>query len=316
MLATWDTISNSSSVSIANQLARFTRTGRIDDIPAGAASDPLVLIRGLGEIWDDVIKGVPIPGSAVCTDVIVTAGGTTNDARFTAHFVRPTLGFMNDPSMSMWLVEQDSSLQVESEELDLNGMPVQTIFTEDVTGYSDLPPDLSTLNKINSSNGKPTHVYGIHVAELPVLRPRETVSITGYTFGMSRAYVKQALGKVNAKEWSGYGVGFWLCTRASAKAENAMAINNNPRKQMYRVQAQFSSKVVRDWSHYAIHRQMNGKISPKMLGAQAAQLMKKLVYGTPYSTNQDHSLNGVVRAGMYNVADFKTIFNFDLDDYT
>jgi hypothetical protein len=231
---------------------------------------------------------------------------------FRATYIIATDSSFDAAGITTWLVELSNSTQMETEQIDLNGCPIQTVYYYNAGTNTKAQP---------GQNGGLTNVYtseqipSIHTADMSVLRPRRTLTITGYT-SRPVGLMLDAQNKVNIhKKWSGLPKGYWLCTEVQSRSENAFPTMGNKQLFMYKTKATFVSKVVRDWSHYAIHRTMAGKVPPEMMSDTFATAIKQLVYTKPYDTKQDRTINGVLKVGLYHTANFNQAFNFDLDKY-
>jgi len=298
----WDKLRGASS-EVTGQTATITRAGLVTGVEGSATADPSILLRATSSVFDSAAGGYAgLPKTHVLTRLTLFPGANTNDLSSTATFTIPTVNFVNDKSRVMtWLVEVSSSLQMETEQIDTLGNPIQTIYIPDGGENSDNPA-------------------GRFTADMSVLRPRKVLTITGVASIGGFAF-EDAIGKVNAKPWSGFRKpGFWLCTDVQSKMLNAFPQYGSSASFIYSNRASFTSKVIRDWSHFAIHRGPTGRIPKDMTKPGTTAKIQQLVYKTDYNVgqitpNDAGGVNGVVKAGLYELADFKKIFNFNLDDF-
>jgi hypothetical protein len=312
-----DTIQNliqGAELSTAFDGSRAVVTSLVSDLPAAARSDPAVLYKAL------TAANLPILSQAWeadnrfrCTSIVARPGGNTNDSLVTHVYEGPALGGGTGGSGAVLIVEDDSHLVTEIEEVDpATGLAIQTQFTV----KEDVIDSLSGYRTLRDS------APAVHTCPMPTLRPRRVISVTGIVVGRKQQAVwsQQAIGQVNESPWpsgslfngdSPYPRGYWLTTRVSARAERGILKVFDAPAMNYRVSASFESKVYRDHSQYGFHRNIRGQI-PKEIAKYAADI--KALIESPYEYGiknlNNGGVNGFVRRGAFRLANFNGIFGF------
>jgi len=312
----------------------ITRTGVISEIDAGATSDPYVLLRAADAAIAQAGQTHPALSKAVINRLLVRPAGGTNDCTFSVTYRAGPLA--KSGGGVRWLIEDDSTLAQEEEELDLNGNPIQVIFTAMgkgtknasgfLSGAAPAGPDeiptpetvaaeaaqraaITNASKLQSFDQEHP-LREVATFPAPVLRPRRALIVSGYMQGRPSFNMLLAQGTVNRDAWEGMAKGYWLCSKVGARAEHGGFLNGvDPfadAGSLIRVEAQFLSKVYRDWGHHFLHRTIKGKIAQQMCSPAFSDRIKQIIDGE-YSTEQVRC-NGFTKAGLYDLADFAAIF--------
>lgn len=205
------------------------------------------------------------------------------------------------------VVEDDSSLVSEVEELDLNNLPIQSIFWPGWNRDSQSPDGGTDLSSV------------AHTAGVPVLRPRRVLSVSGIVVGRGLPIsIQDIVGRVNELPFPAGSIfvgdkplpkGFWLCTRGGGSVERGILKVFDTAKAAYRFHVSFTTKIIRDWSSYIIHRNLGGRVPDIVVDDRNRKKIQD-VMALPYSTDQinasgiDVNANGFCKVGMYPTVDF------------
>lgn len=304
MDCTFDTKDHGAQTAIADGRLEITRTGLVTGIPADAAADPFVMIRALDEVIARAGQTHPAVANAYISRLLIRPTSGTDQVTFAVTYSSPTAA-QNSGSVR-WLIEDDSTVTNEIEEMDLNGQPIQTWFRAGVSPF--LPgPALGSGPKGRANWLREANI-ATFTGQVHVQRIRRALSVHGYISGRPGEGVLLAHDCVNEKPWQGLKRGHWLCTRVASAAEGVGLLFDH-RQSTFRVSARFETKAIRDWSHFLFHRNVVGKVPSEMTGPEYAAAILKIV-NQPYRTDQDHSVNGFTKVGMYYVADFGAAFGF------
>lgn len=295
------------SVEVAYENAKATRTGVVTDIPAQVRSDPYVLARAILESGGPQL-GEPHPSLVNIHLIRIVAKPTGGTDQAEVSYQYEGIGSAGGTGQAILVVEDDTTLATEMEEIDLNGFPIQAIYR-------------FTPEKVDNEPSHPS-IDTPKTASIPVLRPRRTLNVSGILLGrkLPQSWARQAVGQVNAEQWPSGSLwdgdkpdkpGFWLCTHVSASVDRYKYQTFDNKFLPYKIRLSFQSKVFRSWTSYAIYRNHAGNV-PNDLARQAAA-WKAIVEGD-YSIDQlnvqNGGANGLVAVGMYRTAHFKAIFGF------
>jgi hypothetical protein len=134
------------------------------------------------------------------------------------------------------------------------------------------------------------------VVDVPYRQPLLVLVATGYIVGNPPPEYETAWRKVNQTPWQGYPKGYWMYMGADDRTED---YGNS-----YSIRLEFETKVTEDWSEYAVFRDhTTGNILP--VDNKILSFLKTFSYA--YSKTEH---NGVVKAGLYELAEFNDIFAF------
>jgi hypothetical protein len=302
---TFDTLDHGAELSIGDGTLDVSRTGVVTGIPADAQSDPFVMVRALEEIISRAGQSHPALAAAILSRLLIRPAKAGDSVTFAVTYTSPSYLQQQGGNAVRWIVEDETTNAEEVEEVDLNGQPIQTWFRAVGGPFLVIPT-------FGSPRGKASWLreanIATHTGQAHVKRPRRTLSIHGYIIGRPSEDVLFAQDTVNEKSWSGLKRGYWLCGQVSAAVEGIGLLLDH-QTSTTRVSARFESKLRRDWSHYFLHRNLAGKIPSEMTGPDYAAAIKE-VMGFPYSTEQNHAVNGFTKVGMYHLTDFYSVFGF------
>ncbi len=133
---------------------------------------------------------------------------------------------------------------------------------------------------------------------LKYLAPLQVISVAAWVKGAIPDAMLNCLGCVNSLFWRNGAVGKWLCTGEEDRTQDRMRSSN--------FSFEFSRWLgPKDWSSYAVYRDRETglalKIDPNDMKILQARAYK---YGT------DEDKNGILKAGLYDLADFRDAFKF------
>jgi hypothetical protein len=128
------------------------------------------------------------------------------------------------------------------------------------------------------------------------LKPMLTLTASGYMLGSPPAGYETAYRKVNSLPWNGYPRGYWLYMGATDRTED----NGTS----YTVRLEFLNNIEEDWSQYEVYR--DPKTGLKLPVTQTSiDELRAIPYDYGFTAR-----NGIIKAGLYNVADFNAVFSF------
>jgi hypothetical protein len=133
-------------------------------------------------------------------------------------------------------------------------------------------------------------------ARLPYLKPLKSLIATGYIIGGLPAGLDAAFGTVNNATWQGYPKGYWLFTGDDDTTQDFGASFN--------VRLEFLTRATEDWSEWSVFKDSYGNSLPVDPADTAA------LQGAAYSYGFDRSKNGILKAGLYDLKNFNTLFGF------
>jgi hypothetical protein len=132
-------------------------------------------------------------------------------------------------------------------------------------------------------------------ARMRFLSPFQRLIATGYYIGEPPTAMTDDIGKVNSSTWRGQPKGSWLYAGETDKSQD-LGLS-------YNIQLEFWRKPGEDWRSLALFRGEHGeylKVTPVDAYALKTQTY---TYGVT-------SKNGIICAGLYDLADFSTTFGF------
>jgi hypothetical protein len=128
------------------------------------------------------------------------------------------------------------------------------------------------------------------------LKPILTLTASGYIIGSPPTAYESAYKKVNNATWNGYPKAYWLYMGAFDRTDD----NGTS----YSIRLEFLNNVDEDWSQYEVYRDPNTGLLLPVADAHVAEL-KALPYAYGFDTR-----NGIIKTGMYDLANFTTAFGF------
>lgn len=314
----WDTIEGS-SVELGAGVLSITRTAQVTEIDAAASSDPYVLLRALDSAIAGAGQTAPGVPKAFIQRLLVRPIKATNGARIEVTYEAPQPG-QGGGNAVRWYVEDDTTLNAEYAQIDLQGEPLHTRYTPPA-GANAGAGNINGL-PIYSSTGAPT--YKPYPFALNPLRPRRVLSVRGFLIQRPGLAALDAEDCVNDRPWPTGSlfandkpkrIGCWLCSKVSAEIDRVGLTPVPTQVQLYKVEARFMSKGKdvdkkdRDWADFGVHHDITGRIPVDMTTVDQVKKVKALLQA-PYSTKQDHSVNGYTKVGMYPLANFQSAFGF------
>jgi hypothetical protein len=132
-------------------------------------------------------------------------------------------------------------------------------------------------------------------ARMRFLAPFQRLIATGYYIGTPPTAMTDDVGKVNSTPWRGYAKGTWLYAGETDKSQD-LGLS-------YNIQLEFWRKPGEDWRSLALFRDEHGQNLP------VSQVHVDYLKNGPY-TYGTTSENGIIVAGLYDLADFSTTFGF------
>lgn len=133
-------------------------------------------------------------------------------------------------------------------------------------------------------------------AKLPYLKPIKSLIATGYIIGAIPAGIETAFGTVNDAPWQGYPKGYWLFT---GDGDITQDYGNS-----FNVRLEFLNNVNEDWSSWAVFQDKYGNSMPVDPADTAA--LKAMAYSYGFNRTK----NGILKAGLYDLSHFNTLFGF------
>ena len=133
-------------------------------------------------------------------------------------------------------------------------------------------------------------------ARLPYLKPLKSLIATGYIIGGLPSGLDAAFGTVNNQAWQGYPKGYWLFTGDDDTTQDYGA--------SFSVRLEFLTRVTEDWSEWSVFKDSYGNSLPVNPADTAA------LQGMAYSYGFDRSKNGILKAGLYDLTNFNSLFGF------
>lgn len=175
-----------------------------------------------------------------------------------------------------------------------------------LTVYSDTSTLQSVPTQLHPKDFKPLYVKyradGLGGTSTLIKKPltfNTTLPLRHYTvsktvdFEASQA-VLDAFGTVNELPWHGHPKGYWLMSSLSGETVDDGIT--------YTYSATWTTKQKEDWSQFGFLEDDRGRPIP-LPEADVMNLRKK-----PYEYSVDDTVNGVLKAGMYALSDFFSIF--------
>jgi len=253
----------------------FERTGYIKNIDTSGSSDQ-IFARAVD------LSGLPLKGSAhpyyafaiLTRYQFVVKSGVNHKIWFKLIYETPQ--FRNPGGDSLFTLERHRRLENVSTEKH--------------------PKDWKDLIVSWTSPTNPAFVRPAHPIALAYRQPILVLVATGYVVGDLPDEYESAFRKVNKTAWHGYPKGYWMYMGADDRTEDF--------GESYSVRLEFETKVDEDWSSYGRFVDHTTGLGLPIADSDASDL-KSRAYAYDIANK-----NGAIKAGLYDLAEFNTIFAF------
>lgn len=240
-----------------------------------AGTDPFVLVRALTTQGVPQIND-PHPADAACKVVRHEGGGVKNDqAQIICVYERPSFG--GTIPIGEWVLSSNSvTIPVATQLMPQTKQPLRVEWRGENTSFDP-------INK---------------TATVTVELQCTQVTAFGQFYGLrTGAPWRLAVGAVNKGRWLDLPQGYWRFD--SLRDEPVQIDVTNTNNTLYKYTATFTTKVVEDWSQYAIYRQPDGNfvsIDPQITNGFRGQTYNDI--GSIFQAN------GISRFEPYRAVDF------------
>nr|WP_294560390.1 hypothetical protein [uncultured Rhodopila sp.] len=320
----WDLLEGAEA-SIDTSTIDITRSGLAQGITTSLTADPFALVRAVAAAIQTTPAVAPGTIGTWINKLLVRPVQATDQAKIEVTFSGPT---PLPKTGVMWLIEDHTTLTVEAEQVDQNGKPLQCVYQG--------PTQDNVAAALASGGSVPSQITPAGLAypvTLNPLRPRRQIDISGFIFGPPGAVVLTCVDAVNQSPWPNSSLfagdaplppGYWLCTNASAELSGKGLYGRNPvnvNQMLFQVKASFMTKIRRDWSMYAVYKNVKGLIPPD-LATPALDAQRKALINAPYvygattgqiaangtTTFPKGAVNGFLKWGPYPLINWTNIF--------
>jgi len=276
---TLDCITAAEEVWEGNALMRAVRRAVVSgvDVQAGGnGRDPLVMQKAKS-IGGMPQKGDGHPADAACFVQELHVRATANDqCEVLIRYARPSQDF-SGPINTFYIRDATSVVSESTQLMPNTRKPIRVTYSIDGT------------TEINKS------------ATLQFLVPHRQIVVTGMADVSRISLIRASVGMVNANPWLGLGRAYWLF--AGLDTVVGSYDFGSPSGTRWSVQATFITKNHEDWSSYALATYPTGDYVPISEG------LVNDIRGTTYQPNFIVRGNGIIRAMMYPVIDFGSVFS-------
>lgn len=291
MQLVFDQIENS-RVEDSNDGITIVRSGNVLEIPTLANApvgvfDPSVLITalsapGMPQIGDEH----PIRPEARVKRRLVFPTSSHNIARIEVHYNRnrSSGGFVPLPNTKFRIVRDATTMLQEPSQLSADGDPLIIYYQKDQAS--------PILSRVFS----------------PMKRiPVRTVVAYGSITGPPQNSMIRAQGMVNSQTFLDLPKGYWFCSGLDISF---------PQAGQRFVTATFVSKLRIDWGEYGVFRDDRGQ-TPSDISKTGVQKLRAADYTTGVlglMASNDVSYNGLIKTGLYEMADLGQLFPIEITD--